>query len=38
MDPAETDHLYYVLEANGQEHFFTNDYDAFLGAKEAAGR
>ena len=38
MDPAETDHLYYVLEANGQEHFFTNDYDAFLREKEAAGR
>jgi UPF0755 protein len=38
MDPAETDHLYYVLEANGEEHFFTNDYDAFLRAKEAAGR
>jgi len=38
MDPAETEHLYYVLEANGEEHFFTNDYDAFLRAKEAAGR
>jgi UPF0755 protein len=38
MDPAETDHLYYVLEANGQEHFFTSDYDAFLREKEAAGR
>jgi UPF0755 protein len=38
MDPAETDHLYYVLEANGEEHLFTNDYDAFLRAKEAAGR
>jgi UPF0755 protein len=38
MDPAETNHLYYVLEANGQEHFFTNDYDAFLREKEAAGR
>jgi UPF0755 protein len=38
MDPAETNHLYYVLKANGEEHFFTDDYDAFLRAKEAAGR
>jgi UPF0755 protein len=38
MDPAETDNLYYVLKANGEEHFFTNDYDAFLRAKEEAGR
>lgn len=37
MEPAETDHLYYVLKANGEEHFFTNDYDEFLQAKEAAG-
>ena len=38
MDPAQTDNLYYVLKANGEEHFFTNDYDAFLRAKRAAGR
>jgi UPF0755 protein len=38
MNPAQTDNLYYVLKANGEEHFFTNDYDAFLRAKEAAGR
>ncbi|CAA9539009.1 MAG: FIG004453: protein YceG like [uncultured Rubrobacteraceae bacterium] len=38
MDPARTDNLYYVLKADGEEHFFTNDYDAFLRAKEAAGR
>ena len=38
MEPAETDHLYYVLEASGEKHFFTNDYDQFLGAKEEAGR
>ena len=38
MDPARTDNLYYVLKANGEEHFFTDDYDAFLRAKEAAGR
>lgn len=37
LEPAETDHLYYVLKANGREHFFTNDYDEFLRAKEAAG-
>ena len=38
LNPAETDHLYYVLKANDEEHFFTNDYDAFLRAKEEAGR
>jgi UPF0755 protein len=38
MNPAETDNLYYVLKANGEEHFFTNNYDAFLRAKEEAGR
>ena len=37
MEPAETDHLYYVLKANGREHFFTNNYDEFLRAKETAG-
>lgn len=38
IDPAKTDHLYYVLEANGQKHFFTDDYQAFLREKEKAGR
>jgi UPF0755 protein len=38
MDPAETDHLYYVLKANDEEHFFTEDYRAFLREKEQAGR
>lgn len=38
LEPAETDHLYYVLNASGEEHFFTNDYDDFLRAKEEAGR
>jgi UPF0755 protein len=38
MDPAETRNFYYVLKASGEEHFFTDDYDAFLRAKEAAGR
>ena len=36
--PAETDNLYYVLKASGEEHFFTDDYDAFLRAKREAGR
>lgn len=38
LEPAETDYLYYVLEADGREHFFTNDYDEFLAAKAEAGR
>ncbi len=38
MDPAETDYLYYVLKANDEEHFFTEDYQAFLREKEEAGR
>ena len=38
LEPAETDYLYYVLEADGKEHFFTNDYDEFLAAKDEAGR
>ncbi|MGF1471778.1 MAG: endolytic transglycosylase MltG [Rubrobacteraceae bacterium] len=35
--PADTDYLYYVLKKDGKEHFFTNDYEEFLEAKEAAG-
>jgi UPF0755 protein len=38
IDPEQTDYLYYVLEADDREHFFTDDYDAFLRAKEEAGR
>ena len=38
LEPAETDYLYYVLEADGKQHFFTNDYDEFLAAKNDAGR
>ena len=34
LEPAETDYLYYVLEADGKEHFFTDDYDEFLDAKK----
>jgi UPF0755 protein len=41
LEPAATDYLYYVLESDGKEHFFTDDYDEFLEAKadaeEAAG-
>jgi UPF0755 protein len=36
LKPTETDYLYYVLEADGKEHFFTDDYDEFLEAKEEA--
>ena len=38
LEPVETDFLYYVLEADGQQHYFTNDYDEFLAAKSEAGR
>jgi UPF0755 protein len=34
MNPAHTDYLYYVLKANGEEHFFTSNYDEFLEAKQ----
>ena len=34
LEPARTDYLYYVLQADGNEHFFTNDYDEFLDAKQ----
>jgi UPF0755 protein len=33
LEPASTGYLYYVLEADGKEHFFTDDYDEFLEAK-----
>ena len=34
INPAETDYLYYVLKASGEEHYFTNNYNDFLVAKE----
>ena len=34
IEPADTDYLYYVLKANGEEHFFTDDYDEFLNWKQ----
>jgi UPF0755 protein len=36
LEPAQTDYLYYVLKADGKEHFFTDDYDEFLEAKDEA--
>lgn len=36
LEPAETEYLYYVLETGGEEHFFTDDYDEFLEAKDQA--
>jgi len=36
LEPAKTDYLYYVLEAGGKKHFFTDDYDEFLEAKDEA--
>jgi UPF0755 protein len=38
LNPADTNYLYYVLEADGRKHFFTNDYGEFLRAKAKAGR
>ena len=38
LNPADTNYLYYVLEADGRKHFFTNNYDDFLRAKAEAGR
>jgi UPF0755 protein len=38
LEPAETDYLYYVLDVEGNEHFFTDNYDEFLAAKAEAGR
>ncbi|MDQ4106519.1 MAG: endolytic transglycosylase MltG [Actinomycetota bacterium] len=38
VSPAEVDYSYYVLKKDGEEHFFTDDYDEFLKAKEEAGR
>ena len=38
INPAETDYLYYVLKADGEEHVFTSTYNEFLQAKAEAGR
>jgi peptidoglycan lytic transglycosylase G len=34
INPAQTDYLYYVLKANGEEHFFTANYNEFLEWKQ----
>jgi len=34
VNPAKTDYFYYVLKANGEEHFFTSSYNEFLIAKQ----
>jgi len=38
LNPADTNYVYYVLEADGQSHFFTSNYNEFLRAKAEAGR
>jgi UPF0755 protein len=38
LNPANTNYLYYVLDANGEKHFFTKSYDDFLRAKAKAER
>ncbi len=38
MNPADSDYLYYVLKASGEEHVFTSSYREFLDAKDKAGR
>jgi UPF0755 protein len=38
LNPANTSYLYYVLEANGEKHYFTKSYDDFLRAKAKAER
>ena len=38
LNPANTNYLYYVLEANGEKHFFTKSYEDFLREKEQAER
>jgi UPF0755 protein len=34
INPAQTDYLYYVLKADGEEHFFTGNYNEFLKWKQ----
>jgi|WetSurMetagenome_2_1015567.scaffolds.fasta_scaffold19826_3 UPF0755 protein len=36
LEPAKVDYLYYVLEDNDGNHFFTASYDEFLQAKQNA--
>ncbi len=37
VNPDETDFVYYVITPDGNDHFFTNNYDEFLAAKAEAG-
>lgn len=37
VNPEETNYIYYVITPDGNEHFFTDNYDEFLAAKEEAG-
>jgi UPF0755 protein len=37
VNPEETNFVYYVITPDGNEHFFTDDYNEFLAAKEEAG-
>ena len=37
LNPEQTNYLYYVLEADGQSHFFTSSYKDFLREKAKAG-
>lgn len=34
IEPAQTDYLYYVFDAEGNEHFFTDNYQEFLKVKQ----
>jgi len=38
LNPTNSNYLYYVLEANGEKHFFTKSYEDFLQAKAEAER
>lgn len=38
LNLADTEYLYYVLDRDGEGHTFTEGYEAFLRAKERAGR
>jgi UPF0755 protein len=37
VNPEETDFVYYVITPEGNDHFFTDNYDEFLQAKAEAG-
>lgn len=37
LNPEDSNYIYYVLTPDGDEHFFTDDYNEFLQAKADAG-